>query len=283
MFNAVEELAESSNRWKNIAHIPEHTHTDHRPDIGSYSTALQAAIDAHQDGIKPLKRKRTKPGRGKPRHPKRKKTKSKRHAKSEAKDLERGDSSSEDESDSDYEDETVDDLYRARTAWGWLISFVEVKDDEKVSGFHFEPEADEEGKPKFVRDGDVPRAARAQFVKYFTEAMLRQHRTHYYAFYIAETWVRVFRWDRIGCLVSPPIDLLKDRETFSNILYRIARWNAWGFDETATLASDEDIQKLATYSNVNEYLQEYRDMIMEHRAFYPIYKVFISSCNLRQC
>ncbi|EKM57057.1 uncharacterized protein PHACADRAFT_208209 [Phanerochaete carnosa HHB-10118-sp] len=273
-FNAVEELAETRNRWKNIAHIPEDAHTDHRPDIGSYCEALEGAVVAYQDGVRPLKRKRARSGKVEPtrtsrsKRAKMPKTKGDDPVASEASDSEGSDSDSEYE-----EDEMVNDGYRARTAWGWLVSFVEVKDDEKDSGFHFEQEADKDGKPMLLRDGDKPRAARAQFIKYFTEAMLRQHRTHYFAFYIAGTWARVFRWDRLGCLVSPAINLSKDSEIFYNIVYRISRLNAWGFDETAVLASSEDVQKLEGYNNVDEYLQQYRDMILDYRAFYPIYKV----------
>ncbi|GJE93366.1 hypothetical protein PsYK624_095250 [Phanerochaete sordida] len=268
VFNAVEQLAETANRWKNIAHIREDPHTDHRPDIGSYCDDLEEARVAYRDEVRPLKRKRGK-----------RKRKPKKRAKvTKAKDPEDDDSSGSDEdgSDDEYQDPSnalVYDPYRARTAWGWLISFLELKDDEALSGFHFQPAFDENGNLLLLRDGEKPEAARAQFVKYFTEAMLRQHRTHYYAFYIAGTWVRVFRWDRIGCLVSPAINLTRDPGAFYNILYRLARSNSWGFDETAVLASPEDVQKLKNYNNPNEYFKEYRNMILDFSAFYPLYTI----------
>ncbi|GJE93365.1 hypothetical protein PsYK624_095240 [Phanerochaete sordida] len=282
VFDVVEELAETSNRWKNIAHYSEDKRTDHRPDIGSYCDALDDAVIAYKDAVKPLKRKRrlgkdpkSKVARGSKRP--RLTTSGSGKAGDEEDEEDEDESSDDEDSDSDYEEEVevIDDPCRARTAWGWLVSFVEVKDTEAVSGFHFKPARGEDGKLLLLRVGEEPEAARAQFVKYFTEATLRQHRTHYFAFYIAGTWVRVFRWDRAGCLVSPAIDLLKEPQVFYNILYRIARSNAWGYDETAVLATLEEVQKLHAYvpPNGNEYLQDYRQLILDYRSFYPIYKI----------
>lgn len=160
---AVKELAETSNKWKKMADIPEDNHTDRRPDVGSSCEELEGALTAFQDGIRPLKRRRSK------------RKKLKKAGRSKRPGLEATKTRS---LDSDYEQsdaEVAMDRHHARTAWGWLISFVEVKDDEAVSGFYFKATLDSDGKGSLLRDGDKPKAARAQFIKYFTEVMLRQH------------------------------------------------------------------------------------------------------------
>ena len=171
----------------------------------------------------------------------------------------------------------AEDPHVARTAWAWMVSFVEVKNEESLSGFHFRPRRDESGKQLFLNnDTEVAKAARAQFVKYTTEALLRTHRTHYYAFYISGMLVRVFRWDRNGCFVSEPIDLRKDYRVFLNILYRIAKSNDWGFDETISLATPEDMALLENFEHENDYMQLFKYLMLDHRIYDPIVKVRVT-------
>ncbi|EKM48714.1 uncharacterized protein PHACADRAFT_108415, partial [Phanerochaete carnosa HHB-10118-sp] len=115
-----------------------------------------------------------------------------------------------------------DDKNIARCAWAWMNSYVEVKNAEVKSPFFFAHNIDKDGRQKFLRHSDIGRKARGQFIKYATEAMLRQHRTHYYSFYLSEMSARVFRWDRVGCIASEPIDLRENPEDFLDILYRLA-------------------------------------------------------------
>ena len=94
-----------------------------------------------------------------------------------------------------------DDPNIARCAWAWMSSYVEVKNGADSSGFYF-GDRDGDGHFRFLRDSEKGKIARAQFIKYATEAMLRQHRTHYYSIYISDMSVRVFRWDRVGCVAT---------------------------------------------------------------------------------
>ncbi|EKM56996.1 uncharacterized protein PHACADRAFT_119131 [Phanerochaete carnosa HHB-10118-sp] len=168
-----------------------------------------------------------------------------------------------------------DDPNIARCAWAWMSSLVEVKNSDENSAFHFLPSKDQAGEQKFLRDSDVGRKTRAQFIKYAIEGMLRQHRTHFYTFYFSGMYARVFRWDRVGCIASEPIDLEKNAKQFLNILYRLATsTDDYGSDNTVQLASQKDISLVEAYDpEGNEYLQEYKDMMLKDRLYYPIYKV----------
>lgn len=161
----------------------------------------------------------------------------------------------------------------ARCAWAWMSSFVEVKNTAEAAGFHFGTRG-EEGDFLFLRDSEDGKIARAQIIKYATEAMLRQHRTHYYSVYIAGMSARVFRWDRVGCLVTEPIDLSKDYKTFLNILHRLATAeDNYGADSTVERTTAADILPIRLYTTDNQDLKDYREMILEDMSCYPIHKV----------
>ncbi|EKM56597.1 uncharacterized protein PHACADRAFT_207802 [Phanerochaete carnosa HHB-10118-sp] len=174
-------------------------------------------------------------------------------------------------------DVAKDDPNIARCAWAWMNSYVEVKNAERKSPFFFARNIGKDGRQKFLRHGDVGKKARGQFIKYVTEAMLRQHRTHYYSFYLSKMSACVFRWDRVGCIASEPIDLKKNPKAFLNILYRLATSeDGGGVDDTVQLASEEDISLVNDYDpKGNQSLQEYRDLLLDDRPSYPIYKASI--------
>ncbi|EKM56998.1 uncharacterized protein PHACADRAFT_208163 [Phanerochaete carnosa HHB-10118-sp] len=167
-----------------------------------------------------------------------------------------------------------DDSNIARCAWAWMSSFVEIKNEAEASGFHFSDTRDENGELLFLRDSEDGKIARAQFIKYATEAMLRQHRTHYYSIYIAGMSARVFRWDRVGCLVTEPIDLRHDYNAFLDLLHCLATANDdYGADQTVERATEADILPVRLYESDNVDLEEYRDMMLDDPEVYPIYKV----------
>ena len=166
-----------------------------------------------------------------------------------------------------------DDPNIARCAWAWMSSYVEVKNGAESSGFHF-GDRDSDGHFRFFRDSDKGKIARAQFIKYATEAMLRQHRTHYYSIYISDMSVRVFRWDRVGCVATEPIDLRKDHKTFLNLLHRLATAeDNYGTDKTVTRATVAEISPIRLYKSDNKDLKEYQEMMLDDLHAYPIYKV----------
>ena len=171
-----------------------------------------------------------------------------------------------------------DDPNVARCAWAWTSSLVEVKNDEEFSAFHFSPGTDRAGDQKFLKDSYEGRKARMQLIQHVIEVMSRQHRTHFYSFYISGVSARVSRWDRAGCLVSDPIDLKKDARQFLEILYRLATsTDNYGTDETVKLATPEEIALVEAYDpGGNEYLQKYKYMMLDDRMHYPVYKVCLS-------
>ncbi|GJE93364.1 hypothetical protein PsYK624_095230 [Phanerochaete sordida] len=278
-FNRIEELAESGNRWKSIACI----HSDCYLGIGSHREVVDHAKDiAPFDAARPLKRKR---GASDNKESREVLSSKRSKLRTDTCDAEVEDcfdvASTGPCSDNALSDLEAPDIpCPAHTDWTSLISFVELKDDEAASGFHFSP-ARHGYKNPLLRDGSDSKAVRARSVKYLVEAQLHQHRTHFFTIYIAGSWVRVFRWDRVGCLVSPAIDLSTDLWTFYNILYRIARGpNGWGFDDTAILAAESDIQKLEAYSNQGGGKTEIHDPMLNFGAKVPTSPPSLPSRNV---
>lgn len=160
-----------------------------------------------------------------------------------------------------------------RVAWAWLIRFGELKYDADRSAF----EVNSSRGSKFLRMTTLGRAARAQVTSCATELMYRQHRTHLFTFYVTKTSARLMRWDRAGLVVTEPIDLLTSsgREAFLNFFYWMAQMSAkeLGYDETATLASDADVELFKAYQPRNTYEQEMFAKAVHNPHEYPIYQV----------
>ncbi|GJE86573.1 hypothetical protein PsYK624_026530 [Phanerochaete sordida] len=175
-----------------------------------------------------------------------------------------------------------DDANIARCAWAWMNCYIEVKNAESKSPFFFGRNLDKKGLQKFLRQGETGKQARGQFIKYLTEASLRQQRTHYFSIYISDMAARVFRWDRVGCIASEPIDLKKHPKVFLNILYRLATTaDQGGVDQTVMLATEDEVAPLEAYDPAgNKSLQDYRDFMLEDLASYPIYKVTCPAVSL---
>lgn len=159
--------------------------------------------------------------------------------------------------------------YIAQCAYAWMVTAIEVKKQGAETGFGFKP-----GEP-LLREGEDAVDARSQFATYAAEIMLRQHRTHLYMFYIAGWSVRVFRWDRNGAVISQPIDLRTHSKVVLNLIYRLVMGDAssQGFDTSATLAGNADIEKLRAYNPRNVYLRQYKDVILDEMRNYPIFTV----------
>jgi hypothetical protein len=160
--------------------------------------------------------------------------------------------------------------YVAQPAWPWVVLAAEVKRMEGESGFHFSTEG-------FLRESIVGIQARVQQNIYALEIQNRQHRTHAFTFLIAGKYARLFRWDRAGCLVSKPINLMSEPQHLLNFIYRLSRGGRTmqGFDPTATLASKAEIDQLRAYKPANWYLQGYRALMLhpESMELFPIHKV----------
>ncbi|GJE93741.1 hypothetical protein PsYK624_099020 [Phanerochaete sordida] len=165
-----------------------------------------------------------------------------------------------------------------------MLSFVVPADDYNHCGFHFAPYPASVryakrrllDKKPFLCTGPQGRSARWNFYRNLQRLMSRQHRTHCYAFVVAGNVVRAVRLDRVGCLISEPIDLDDGGDgwrVLESIVYRLAASTEWGFDETATLASRQDTEKVHAYKPANAYLQKYRTFMIDNQRQWPIYKV----------
>ncbi|EKM49436.1 uncharacterized protein PHACADRAFT_201696 [Phanerochaete carnosa HHB-10118-sp] len=124
-------------------------------------------------------------------------------------------------------------------------------------------------------NSDKGNKARAQHAKYAAQIMHRQHRLHVISFYISGEWVRAFRWDQAGCVMTDAVNLVDDPDDFYDLLYCLGnipdKWS--GYDETVTKASEEDIQLLRSYTSRNVDLMRARSDMLDNTRFYPIYKV----------
>lgn len=157
----------------------------------------------------------------------------------------------------------------ARCAYPWMITAIKVEKQGAETGFGFEP-----GEP-LLFEGREAAEARSYFAAQAADIMLRQHRTHLYTFYVVGWWARVFYWDRVGTIVSDPIDLRTDSRLVLNLIYRLvlSDESTQGFDTTATLASEADISRLRAYNTDNTYLAQHKSTILDSADEYPIFKV----------
>lgn len=112
---------------------------------------------------------------------------------------------------------------------------VKCKDDDVGYGFEVaHQDSKTQARIPLFRNTLKGRRARAQFVKYSSEIMLRQHRTHMHALYVKGQAVRFFRFDHAGCVVSAPIDLKEYFVLFRDITFRLLNLSRedQGFDNT---------------------------------------------------
>ncbi|EKM52418.1 uncharacterized protein PHACADRAFT_198473 [Phanerochaete carnosa HHB-10118-sp] len=167
----------------------------------------------------------------------------------------------------------------ARCAWAWMLSFIEVKPTSKEAGFWFPPDHSPWTGPSMplLVDDEKALGSRAQFFKYATELMVRQHRTHLFAVYVAGSWARLFRFDRAGCIVTEPISLLHDGLSFQNFHFRLLRSSreVQGYDTTVKLANSADIKILKANEPDNEHLKKHWQTLTNEENYrrYPVYKV----------
>ena len=165
---------------------------------------------------------------------------------------------------------------KARTAWGRMTAAVEAKFTESRSAFSFGDNQE------LLRSTDEGKEALAQVSKYAAQILLRQHRTSVFLVYVCKTKARLTRWDRTGCIVSTPIDLENEPEKLLYFIYRLGRMSPaeLGYDETAVLATLDEVEMLRQMPHVNRYALDRAEEILEPKTtkFYPIYKVCMHVC-----
>ncbi|GJE86483.1 hypothetical protein PsYK624_025630 [Phanerochaete sordida] len=171
-----------------------------------------------------------------------------------------------------------DVTYYGRCAWPWITFWMEVKRRGEATGFSFPADDDEPpADAPLVLPGEDNTRARAQLFKYAAEALLRQQRTHLFAFLIAGPWVRAFRFDRAGALVSRPFHVLRARWAFPNLLFRLFTVPPprQGFDPTATAPAADEVAALEAFAppDDSELLRYYKTWMLADRRCYPLFKV----------
>ncbi|KAH8100024.1 hypothetical protein BXZ70DRAFT_939991 [Cristinia sonorae] len=78
-----------------------------------------------------------------------------------------------------------------------------------------------------------------------TEILIRQHRTFLFTFSVYRTTAYLMRWDRLGVIISEPIDLKKEAEQFYEFFFRLRKATdvELGLDPTATIINVNDIDE----------------------------------------
>ncbi|GJE97322.1 hypothetical protein PsYK624_135380 [Phanerochaete sordida] len=162
----------------------------------------------------------------------------------------------------------------ALSAWAWMAAPVDVVVDETAAGFHFAlPSSSEKKSVPFLVDTPAGKDARAQLEEYALEILAHQHRVHIFMLHISKNAARVSRWDRAGCIVSEPVDLSTAK--FDNFVARLAQLSPLeqGYDDEATLATQEQIELLREYYPANRWLRHYRDLILNNLEEFPLYQI----------
>ncbi|KAI0090919.1 hypothetical protein BDY19DRAFT_664088 [Irpex rosettiformis] len=165
-----------------------------------------------------------------------------------------------------------------RNAWAWMTVGIEVKYTTVKSAFLFENSSLEEETP-ILRNSKEGKESQTQLSKYATEMMIRQHRTFVFIVYIASDQARLTRWDRVGCIVSTPINLAKESWKLLNFVYRLGLMSndELGYDTTAVLATEEELKELIAFRPMNDYAAKRAKEIIDNRVYHPIHKVICSN------
>ncbi|CAL1708580.1 unnamed protein product [Somion occarium] len=128
-------------------------------------------------------------------------------------------------------------------------------------------------------DGDSA-DTRGQLLSYVTTMLSRQQRTFILSFSICGSYVRFFRWDRAGCVVTELINFHKDTEILAEFFWRYSHLTPAqrGFDTTAVLATARESTMLS--KSLNAFIRDSkpRDVSYlrpERDPTYPMYKIAV--------
>lgn len=97
---------------------------------------------------------------------------------------------------------------------------------------------------EFLLPTDEAKKVRGQLYGYPAEVLLHQHRQFYFTVYIFRTSVRIIRWDRVGALVSEPIDLRSEATKLFDFMRRIgdATDSQLGLDPAARAVEEDSAE-----------------------------------------
>lgn len=164
-------------------------------------------------------------------------------------------------------------FWRGHVYWGWMALMIEAKlNAPPAFGF---PSKDSKKQPSFLPSSGAE--ARAQHFKHAAEIFRAQHRHHLFSIYVVKQGVRLVYFDRAGMVVSKPIDLSvpDGKRTLCEFLWLVTSIGEirLGYDTSAKLASDEDINRIPGIVLEHEYLSKWRNEMILEKDRFPIYKV----------
>lgn len=121
-------------------------------------------------------------------------------------------------------------------------------------------------------------SARSRLVAHISEIFRHQHRLHVFSISVKRTQARVAFWDRSGAVVTDVLDLETHdgAKALLGFVYTVSCQmdeTALGINPLAVLATEQEVQALAQYSDPNATVSEYLKTIADRKTDYPIYKV----------
>ncbi|KAI0347533.1 hypothetical protein BDW22DRAFT_1351985 [Trametopsis cervina] len=159
--------------------------------------------------------------------------------------------------------------YRAGMAYAWVELLIEVKYSHLDGGFSFDKD--------LLRDSIKGKKARAQLIRYATQIMHHQHRTHLYMVCMTRSHARLLRWDRAGVLVSESIDLLAHPEQLLDFIHRFAQMTPEqrGRDPTAIPVEEDsdEFRRFRDFEPATDWARKCHKEIFADTTSFPIYKI----------
>ncbi|CAL1712414.1 unnamed protein product [Somion occarium] len=125
---------------------------------------------------------------------------------------------------------------------------------------------------------------RGQITSYAAALLSRQHRTFAFSITICGQYVRFFRWDRAGCIVSDTFNFLEDSHLLAEFFWCYAHMTREqrGFDPTVVPASAAQAKLLS--DALSQYIKESRPRNVSYLqpkpdSTYPISKMQVPTTN----
>ena len=114
--------------------------------------------------------------------------------------------------------------------------------------------------------------------QYAAEVQLHQHCKCVFTVFMWRDQAWLMRWDRVGAIVSTPVNYVQNPAPLLNFLYRLACLDKsmQGYDTSASLASEQEVElfKQHAYSlPTGSYRREYAFHALFELDEHPVYKV----------